>query len=301
MRQRARPRPRAGRLVPPRAGAPPATTPTRPRRAWCTRARAAPRLRGSRGRSGRDRLAAAARFERALEPLQLVAQAHDFADDDQRGRREPGLRRERGQRAQRTGHDALAALRQRLDAAETVDSVRGIEGEASAVYFRAYGRLVTRHGFTFTTRVRRPPDNPINAMLSFGYVLLTATCASAVRTVGFDAHSGFLHRDRYGRESLALDLCEEFRPVIVDALVAGIVNRRVLKPSDFETDLTGVMLSRDARRRFIELYTRKMAEQVRHPVLMVRVSHERAIELQGRAIAKVLTGEIDRYTPFAKR
>ncbi len=197
--------------------------------------------------------------------------------------------------------DALGRLRTLAEKASTLDALRGIEGEAAATYFRAYGRIVSRHGFEFTTRVRRPPNNPINALLSFGYALLTASCASAARTVGFDAHIGFLHRDRYGRESLALDLCEEFRPIIVDALVAGIVNRRVLRPDDFEINPTSVMLQPAARRRYLELYSRKLADEIQHPVLRVRVSHQRAIELQARALAKVLTGELERYIPFSKR
>lgn len=132
--------------------------------------------------------------------------------------------------------DQLVRLRDMVETAGSLDILRGIEGEAASVYFRAYGRVISRNGFSFSKRVRRPPDDAANSMLSFGYTLLAANCSAAGRTVGFDAHIGFLHRDRYGRESLALDLCEEFRPIVVDALVAAIINKRVLTPGRLRDD-----------------------------------------------------------------
>jgi CRISPR-associated protein Cas1 len=197
--------------------------------------------------------------------------------------------------------DDLAAFAARLPQARDLDTLRGLEGEAAARYFAAYGRLVTAHGFSFTRRVRRPPTDPVNALLSFGYALLAHTTATAVRAVGFDAHIGFLHADRYGRESLALDVMEEFRPVVVDALVAVLINKRVLALNDFLTDATACRLTDTARRRFIEMYERKLASELLHPVIGDRVDHRRAIHLQARILAKYLTGEIPHYVPFAKR
>jgi len=195
----------------------------------------------------------------------------------------------------------LERLRQAAAVAPTLDQLRGVEGDAAARYFPAYGRLVSVNGFAFATRVRRPPDNPINAMLSFGYALLLGATATAARTVGFDAHLGYLHAVRYGRESLALDLMEEFRPLVVDALVTAIVRLRMLTPSDFETSATECRLTREGRKIFLTQFERKLESTVQHPVLGRQVSHRRAIELQARLLAKVLLGEAPTYVAFSKR
>jgi len=198
--------------------------------------------------------------------------------------------------------DTLGALVDRLtNAAYPVEVSRGIEGEAASVYFAAYGRVISRDGFSFTTRSRRPPADPANALLSFGYALLAHAVGTAVRVVGFDAHVGFLHADRYGRESLALDLMEEFRALIVDTLVSAVTHRRVVTPDDFVFEPTGCRLKPEARRAYIEQYERKLADEVTHPVLGQRVTHRRAIELQARILAKHLTGELEAYVPFSKR
>lgn len=199
--------------------------------------------------------------------------------------------------------DALAALLTRVDFESTcsVDVARGVEGEAASIYFSAYGRIIAREGFSFTTRSRRPPADPANALLSFGYALLAHAAGTAVRVVGFDAHVGFLHADRYGRESLALDLMEEFRAPVVDALVVAVINRRIIAADDFEFEPTGCRLKQSARRAFIEQYERKMADEVMHPILQQHVTHRRAIELQARILAKHLTGELEAYVPFSKR
>jgi len=201
------------------------------------------------------------------------------------------------QRAQRDGMVEAAAeilelgdVLQRLISAQGVDRVRGLEGDAARCYFGAYGRLVSGHGFVFAGRQRRPPPDPVNAMLSFGYALLERTAAAAVRIVGFDAHVGFLHADRYGRESLALD-----------SLVAALVHRRVVGVGDFVWNPTECRLSDAARRTFIQQLERKLVSEVHHPVLKQRVTHRRAMELQARILAKHLTGEIETYVSFSKR
>jgi len=196
---------------------------------------------------------------------------------------------------------ALGALAERLDGVRDVDEARGIEGAAASAYFPAYGRLVSRHGFSFATRQRRPAPDPINAMLSFGYTLLRTSMAVAVRTVGFDAHVGFLHTDRYGRESLALDLMEEFRVPVVDALVAALVNKRVLTPGSFELDATSCRLVAEARKTFIRQYEGKLESELVHPVLGHKVTYRRSLELQARILAKHLSGELPGYVPFTRR
>jgi CRISPR-associated protein Cas1 len=196
---------------------------------------------------------------------------------------------------------ALGDLMYRTAGVADVDSARGMEGAAARTYFGAYGRLISVNGFSFSGRNRRPPGDPVNAMLSFGYVLLTRTAAAAGRIVGFDTHVGFLHRDRYGRESLALDLVEEFRPVVIDALVAALVHKRVMDPDDFIWKPTECRMTDAGRKRFIEHLERKLASEVTHPVLQQRVSLRRAVELQARLLAKYLTGEVDGYISFSKR
>ena len=197
--------------------------------------------------------------------------------------------------------DAIEGLQDRIGGATTLDQLRGLEGESAARYFAAYGRLISVQGFHFERRMRRPPPDPINAMLSFGYTLLAHAVATAVHCVGFDAHVGFLHAVRYGRESLALDLQEEFRSVVVDALVAALVHKRMIQPGDFTQDATSCRLSDAGRRTFIEQFERKLESEVVHPVLRDRVTHRRAIELQARVLAKFLTGELPAYVSFSKR
>lgn len=196
---------------------------------------------------------------------------------------------------------ALAVLADRAERATTIEEARGIEGEGAALYFAGFSRLVSVNGFTFTQRLRRPPPDEVNGLLSFGYTLLTTASIAAVRIVGFDAHVGYLHADRFGRESLALDLCEEFRAYVVDALVSALIHRRVITPDDFDHTPTGVLLKTEPRRRVIEQFERKLAADVVHPVLRYKVSHRRAIEIQARLLAKHLLGELPRYVPFAKR
>jgi CRISP-associated protein Cas1 len=238
------------------------------------------------------------------------------ADDPERSRAiavgivEGKLRNQRAllQRALREGMiveapemDAIAALIRRVPVARDVDEIRGLEGAGASSYFPAYGRLVSRHGFTFLVRRHRPPPDPVNALLSFGYALLRATTAAAVRTVGFDAHVGFLHTERYGRESLALDLMEEFRVPVVDALAAALINKRVLCPADFDLDATACTMRPDARKTFIRQYESKLESQLSHPVLGTRISYRRAIEIQARILAKFLTGELPGYVAFTRR
>lgn len=212
------------------------------------------------------------------------------------------------QRAQRDGMieagkeiTELADLMRQARYGGDVAAVRGIEGAAARSYFGAYGRLVSTRGFTFRSRSRRPPEDPINAMLSFGYVLLTRTAAAAARIVGFDTHVGYLHADRYGRESLALDLVEEFRPVLVDALVAALVHKRVISLHDFTMKPTECRMTDTGRKRYIEHLERKLASEITHPVLEQRVTLRRSMELQARLLAKYLTGEVDAYVSFSKR
>lgn len=198
--------------------------------------------------------------------------------------------------------DHLRALVERLDRAVTVDEVRGVEGAAAAAYFREWPKLIRVLGFPFPGRVRRPPTDPVNALLSLGAVLLLNEVLSACQVVGFDPYVGYLHMDRYGRPALALDLMEEFRPVFVDATVLAFINRRMVEPEDFDTVVGGGRrLKPHALKKFLGAWEEKKRTVVRHPVLGWEVPYWRVIELQARVLAKVLLGEAEEYVPYLTR
>lgn len=203
----------------------------------------------------------------------------------------------------RTLQGAIARVEQAIAPIATttqIDSLRGLEGAGSAAYFGVFGQLIRAEGFGFTTRNRRPPLDPINALLSFGYALLLHDVQSAVNLAGFDPYLGYLHTERYGRPSLALDLMEEFRPLVVDAVVLAAVNRRSLVLTDFVTEpVSGaVSLSEEGRRTFLRLYEQKKQSEFKHPVLGRKCSYQRAFEVQARLLAKFLMGEIEQYPPL---
>jgi CRISP-associated protein Cas1 len=181
-----------------------------------------------------------------------------------------------------------------------VNSLRGLEGAGSAAYFGCFGKLIRAEGFTFKHRNRRPPTDPVNALLSFGYALLLHDVQSAVNIAGFDPYLGYLHTERYGRPSLALDLMEEFRPLVVDAMVLAALNRRVLTPQDFVTEpISGaVSLTDEGRKTFLRLYEQKKQSEFKHPVLQKKCSYQRSFEIQARLLAKYLMGEIEQYPPL---
>ncbi len=176
----------------------------------------------------------------------------------------------------------------------------GFEGSGSASYFGVLG-LLLKHGWVFTKRVRRPPTDPINAMLSYGYTLLANQVASAVQVVGLDPFVGFLHGSKYSKPSLALDVMEEFRPIIVDSLVLTLVNKRIIQPDDFVETLGAFRLTDGARKRFLLHYEARLNETIKHPTFDYEVTYRRAIELQVRLLGKWLQDEIEHYPPFLVR
>lgn len=201
--------------------------------------------------------------------------------------------------------DAVEAIRgaeRRVERAEHMDTLRGHEGEGSAAYFGAFARLIKADGFTFAKRVRRPPTDPVNALLSFGYALLANDIHAAAQTLGFDPYCGYLHADRYGRPSLALDLMEEFRPLMVDAVVLSCLNKRILQPDDFIVSLGNVYsLAPDARKKFLLQYEERKNTEIQHPVFEYKATYQRCFELQARILAKCIQGELERYEPFVIR
>ena len=183
-----------------------------------------------------------------------------------------------------------------------LETILGMEGAGSAAYFRCFGKLlVNREQWPFAGRVKRPPTDPINALLSFGYALLTSKVASAVQLVGFDHFVGYLHSSFYGRPALALDLVEEFRPIIVDSVVLTILNKRILTLNDFVVELGAYRLKDERRKVFFTQFEERLNEEVNHPLFGYKVTYRRCLELQTRLLAKTLTGELDEYPPLLIR
>ena len=198
--------------------------------------------------------------------------------------------------------DAIRRAERGVERTDNIDSLRGHEGEGSAAYFGVFNQLIKAGGVSFPKRVRRPPTDPVNALLSFGYALLANDIHAAVQVLGFDPYCGYLHADRYGRPSLALDLMEEFRPIIVDAVVLACLNKRVLQPTDFEVSLGEVhRLKPDARKKFLVQYEERKQTEIQHPVFAYRATYQRCFELQARILAKRIQGEIEQYEPFVVR
>ncbi len=185
----------------------------------------------------------------------------------------------------------------------TANSLRGVEGRAAAAYFGVFRHLIRAPGWTFETRNRRPPRDPVNALLSFGYTLLTQQVASAVRTVGLDPYLGVLHAPAYNRPGLALDLVEAFRAIVVDSVVLGCLNGGQITPDAFTYETGGeypVLLNDEGRAAFIRAFETRLARAFTHPDLGEKVSYRRCFELQARRMARCLqTGAT--YAPFTVR
>ncbi len=187
-------------------------------------------------------------------------------------------------------------------AGTALETILGMEGAGSAAYFRCFGKLLSDpRQWPFPGRVKRPPTDPVNALLSFGYSLLANKVASAVQLVGFDHFVGYLHSSFYGRPSLALDIMEEFRPIIVDSVVVELLNHRMLTPADFVVELGAYRLKETKRNVFFTKFEDRLNEEIQHPLFGYKTSYRRCLELQTRLLAKVVTGEIDEYIPLLIR
>lgn len=194
----------------------------------------------------------------------------------------------------------IALLDKRRDTLKkqtSIPSLLGVEGESARLYFRSFGAMV-RSEFRFTTRSRRPPRDAMNALLSFGYTLMTTELTGAVAAQGLDPHVGVLHDLDYGRPSLALDLLEEFRQPVIDRLALSLVNRNVLRPEHFQDrGEKGVWMNDEGRVRFLELYHRTMDNEFVEKESGERVSYRTLLLRQARRMRGALTGEAD-YLPY---
>ena len=183
------------------------------------------------------------------------------------------------------------------------DRIRGFEGEAARHYFGVFNQMITaQNGFVFDGRTRRPPKDPVNAMLSFMYSLLSKEISGALQGVGLDPQVGFLHEERPGRDSLALDLLEEFRAPIIDRLVLTLINRQQVKVGDFSTDmLGGVIMKEDARRLLLQSWQAKKQEEITHPFLGEKVAVGLLPHVQAMLLAQHLRGDLVEYPPYVHR
>lgn len=195
----------------------------------------------------------------------------------------------------------LKRIPQRLMQEKDVDLLRGLEGEAAQAYFGVFDQLIRAESplLRFGGRNRRPPRDAFNALLSFLYTLLTHDCRSALETVGLDSAVGFLHRDRPGRPSLALDLAEEFRPLLGDRLALSLINRRQLSERDFQFfDNGAVLLKDDARKSVLVAYQERKREQLHHAFLGEKVDIGLLPFAQAQLLARHLRGDLNGYPPF---
>ena len=176
-----------------------------------------------------------------------------------------------------------------------------MEGEGAARYFSVFDELIlqNKEAFFFQARSRRPPLDNVNALLSFVYTILTNDCASALEAVGLDPYMGFLHRDRPGRKSLALDLMEELRPAFADRFVLSCINNRIVQPEHFARQETGAVFLTDVgRRAFLAAYQTRKKEQITHPFLGEKLPWGLVPYVQALLLARCLRGDLDGYPPF---
>lgn len=219
--------------------------------------------------------------------------------------------RDHGESATAEARDRLSHCERRLsDAARRIgraagaDVMRGIEGEAARYYYAVFGDLMrtVEPEFAFKHRSRRPPLDPPNALLSFLYTLLVHDCRSALETVGLDPAVGFLHRERPGRPSLALDLMEELRPVLADRVALSLINRRQVQGRDFEIAVSGAVTMRDdARKTVLVAYQERKKDELTHPFLKEKTTLGLVPFVQATLLARHLRGDLDGYAPFLWR
>ena len=197
---------------------------------------------------------------------------------------------------------ALSMTLHRIRYARSHEELLGLEGTAARLYFGAFGEMLkVGTGFEVTGRNRRPPTDPVNALLSFGYAMLLREAVAAAVSVGLEPGLGLYHRLRAGRPSLALDLMEEFRPLIVDSTVLAVINTGEIEASHFDRRGRAIVLTDEGRRVFIAAIERRLRAEIIHPVFKYKVSYRRALHVQARLLARALQGDIPVYPAFCTR
>jgi CRISPR-associated protein Cas1 len=203
--------------------------------------------------------------------------------------------------------EQMREMAERAEQGISLEELLGIEGNGARLYFGVFSGMLKQEssgselGFDFTARNRRPPRDPVNALLSLAYSLLSKDFTIACAAVGFDPMMGFYHQPRFGRPALALDLMEPFRPLIAESAVLNAINTRMVTPRDFVRAGRAVALTSGGRRGFFQAYEARMDTLVTHPIFGYQVSYRRLLEVQARLLAKVLEGELDEYAVFVTR
>lgn len=195
----------------------------------------------------------------------------------------------------------LQKVTQQLSSATDIDIIRGIEGNAATQYYGLFDQLILQQkkDFQFHGRNRRPPLDKVNALLSFAYTLLAHDVSAALETVGLDSYVGFMHQDRPGRMSLALDLMEELRGVYADRFVLRLINKKIVNSKDFQKKENGaVLLHEDGRKKFIEEWQQRKQDKIVHPYLNEKIAWGLVPYTQAMLLARFLRGDLDEYPPF---
>ena len=197
----------------------------------------------------------------------------------------------------------IRRLTRRVKSVDSLQTLLGIEGAAARVYFANFGAMIKSENsvFDFQTRNRRPPKDPVNAVLSFLYSMLIRQAMVSAMMVGFDPYMGFYHQPKYGRPALALDLAEEFRPLIADSATLTLFNNAELKEKDFIHRSGAVSLTQDGRRTVIRAFERRMDMLITHPLFKYSISYRRIMEVQARLLGRYLLGELKKYPAFTTR
>lgn len=217
----------------------------------------------------------------------------------ERTRRDHGMRVDHEKLSGASGR--IKALLPLVKGETSLESLRGLEGTGATAYFDVFDDMILsgKDTFYFHGRNRRPPLDPVNAMLSFAYSLLAHDCASALESVGLDSYVGFLHRDRPGRRSLALDLMEELRPCMADRFVLTLINNRIIKLEDFSfSEIGAVLLTDTGRKAFLKNWQEKKKDTLTHPYLGEKLSWGMIPYIQALLLARYLRGDLDAYPPF---
>ena len=229
----------------------------------------------------------------------IFGKLHNARWSIERTIRDHGMRVEKEALSRASGE--LQSLLPQVAESTEPDTLRGLEGVGAVAYFGVLDEMILsrKEDFFFHGRNRRPPLDRVNAMLSFSYSLLSHDCASALESVGLDAYVGVLHTDRPGRASLALDLMEELRPCMADRFVLTLINNRMLKPEDFQTQESGaVLLTDNGRRTFLKAWQEKKRESLTHPFLGEKLAWGMIPYIQALLLARYLRGDLDAYPPF---
>lgn len=197
--------------------------------------------------------------------------------------------------------DRIRNLLSLIAQAQTLESLRGLEGEAASVYFSVFNELILsrKEDFCFDGRNRHPPRDNVNAILSFAYTLVANDCAAALEAVGLDVFVGFLHRDRPGRKSLALDLEEELRAPLADRFVLTLINNRIIQKKHFERQEGGsVFLNDSGRKLFLKHWQEKKQDEITHPYLKEKIPWGLVSYVQALLLARCLRSDLSEYPPF---